>query len=235
MECFSALGLVRDLGEKRLVVGILAEEPEAADDGVGKIDFDAGKAVGPRRCNREAVPEESNVAGVIAAAHINNGARSELAQIEAAGRSQGRAGGSRFGGAGPTCTPSGGEAIARHLDRAQVWMKKPLPDLLLPQAVKVLDEVLKAGLGRRGEHWRYAKSQAETGDLAKGVRPNMPAFEDRAIIELGVRRGAVFAPVSEEELASLGGRNPRGGPSGGERMPLGTRGQHVKERATFQA
>jgi hypothetical protein len=218
-----------------LVLRLSAPKAEATDDGVSKVDFDPGEPMGPVRRDWESVAEQADVTGLVTTSYINDGAGSEVPQVEVSGNRQGRAAGRCFSGTSTARTPSKREAIAGFLYRAQVWMQKSPPDFALPETVKVLDEVLKAGLGRWGEHRGNAQGQAEAGNLPKGIRPHMAPFKDRAVVELGIGGSAMFTPVPEEKLAGLGGGKARGSPSCSEGAPLGTGGEDLKERTILQA
>jgi hypothetical protein len=156
LEGFPRTRKVRALEEERLIEGCVAPQAVAADGREGEVDLDASEPVCPSGRDGKIVAEDPSMPGVIAAAQIDHGPGGEDAKIELAGSGQGGSGGSGFGGADPTSAPSRDKAITGLLDLAQRRVMEAQPDLLLPKAIEVFDEVLHPVFGLGGEDRRDA-------------------------------------------------------------------------------
>src|SRR5205814_10319191 len=82
----------------------------------------------------------------------------------------------------------------------EIFVLEANPDLCLPAAIVVFNGGLKSGFLGRREDRRHAELQTETDHAAEGVTIHSVAQEDGAVVQLGVCRKTVLAPMRNERF-----------------------------------
>ena len=127
-----------------------------------------------------------------------------------------------------------GKAIGASLNGIVVGVHEALPDLLLPAAVEALDDGLESGLMGWREDGDNLELQTQADDTAKGVRKLTCSTKNSVVVELGILREAMSAPMGNQRLGGdLGG--PGGSDPTGTQSCMETDGGHdVDVSATTQ-
>lgn len=188
----------------------------------------------PKRINGIISALDLDVTRMIGAAQVDDGALERKLVIGFPVLREGASCGSgvnAWRGSLPCCES---KAIGTSLDGIVVIMHESLPDLLLPAAVEALDDGLEAGLMGWGKDRSDAELQAQADDTPKGVRKLTCTAKDGVVVELGIFRESVSAPVSNERFGG-GLRGPRGpDPTGTEACVHADAGEDVDVDAATQ-
>lgn len=84
------------------------------------------------------------------------------------------------------------------LEMRQIAMHKAVPDFGLPAAIVVFNGGLEAGFAWGSKDGNDFQLQAQAHDPTDGIGVMMSALEEGIVVELGVGREAVLAPVRGE-------------------------------------
>jgi hypothetical protein len=183
--------------EQGLVVRLGPAQAEAMNGLGAEVQFAANESMVPGRIDVEAVGQEADVAGVIGTADEDDrGVSANWQPIWRPRAARGRGQLTRVGFE----LMSGDEAVGPVAELGPVGVVEAFPNFGLPQVVEGLDLVLEAMLARWGEDGSNAHGQAEQGDGAETIGMVMWAVKAQIVIELGVGRQTVPAPVGEQRI-----------------------------------
>ena len=171
-----------------------AAQPVAADLLVVEIDLGAHQAMDPVRVHHPGSAQDADCPVGIRAAQIDyQPARSAL-EIQPPVFRESPAAGRPFGPARPALLISRHEAVAGRLQGAHGGMMKAWPDLLLPEVIEALIEILRPVLARGREDGCDPQTEAQADDLAQHIGMSVRPLETGVVIELGLD-GASRAPA----------------------------------------
>ncbi len=134
----------------------------------------------------------------VGAAQVNDGAAGTLLPIQTPALGKGAAGRGLVIPRRPALPVSGHEPVTGGLEGRDTGVVKALPDLLLPQMVEALMEILRPVFPRRGKDWRDAQRQAKADDLPQPIRMGVRALKARVIVKLGIR-GTTALPSAHSD------------------------------------
>ena len=202
MECF----------DERLFVRRVSAQPVAADLIGLQIHLGAHQAVKLQGIHFPTMTEYPDRSGVIRAAQVNDRSAGTLLHVQLPPLRKRTACGGLIIPRRPALLVGRHKPVAGGLEGGGAGVLETRPDLLRPQMVETLIEILWPVFPRRGKDGGDAQRQTKTDDLAQDIRMGVRALEARIIVELGIGRTAVPPPVRchplTEPFRAQGGTNP---------------------------
>jgi len=190
--------------EQRLEIGLGTAQAKAMNRLRPEMNFATNQAVFPERVHGEGVGQESDASLVIRASNKNG--LGIGASRKAFRRPEQAWGGGLLSLLGFEVM-GGHEAIGTAAQLGAMRMMKAFPDFGLPEVVEGFDLVLEAMLPGRSKDGRDTQGQAEKGDGAKTVGMVMGAMKTEVVVELGIDRQTVSAPMGEQGVLGELGRD----------------------------
>ena len=202
---------IGDCGEEGLVVGVTPAQRVEGGMMFGQIDFTADQAMNPDLGNRPVTSQQLDAARNIGAPQKDHAPTWMRLGIERPADRKRLPWRRVLAAQGATLPMMDDIPTGALLQRLQTGVTPAPPDLALPQAIEVLDQVLKSRFARGCKHRNDAERQAQAADAADGIRPLVRALKARVVVELRVSGQPALAPALEQV------RHDRGGGDGGLR------------------
>src|SRR3990172_2124467 len=187
---------------------LASSQSEEQDFVLVEMDFSADHSLDPVVIDREGVPKNVGLSVVVGSPQVDEGALGGRLQVQPPAFGDGRAGRCGLDACGMALPRGGDVALGAGLQGGGAAMLETRPDLGLPEAVKVFDGRLEAGLVRNGEDRDNAQAQAQADHTADRVRVLPRSREAVVVVELGVARPADLAPMLLQGLDDEGGADP---------------------------
>lgn len=169
-----------------------------------EMNLATNQAVFPERVHGKGIGQEANALLVIGASNKNGlGVGACRKALGRPGKAWGRGLLSLLG----FDLMGGHEAIGTAAQLGAMGMVETGPDFGLPEVVERFDLVLEAMLPGRSKDGRDAQGQAEEGDRAQAVGMVMGAVKTEVVVELGIDRQTVAAPMGEQDVLGELGRD----------------------------
>ena len=176
MKAFMREHMVEGFGQG-LLLGRAAAQPVAADLVVIQIDLSTHQAMNPLWVHHPAPAQDPDRSVCIGAAQQDHQPARTALEIQPPVFRESPAAGRPFGPARPALLISRHEAVAGRLQGAHGGMMKAWPDLLLPEGIEALIEILRPVLARWREDGCDPQTEAQADDLAQhigmSVRPGL--------------------------------------------------------------
>ena len=233
MKAFMREDIVEGFGQG-LLLGRAAAQPVAADWVVVEIDLGPHQAMDPLRVHQPAPAQDPDGSRRLGAAQIDHQPARPALELQPPVFREGPAAGRSLGAAGPALLVSRHEAVAGPLKGADAGMMKTLPDLLLPEVVEALVEVLRPGFARRRKDGRDPEAEAPADDLAQHIGMRVRPLETGVVVERGLAGQAVRPPVRFQPLTEPARREGRADPGPADRSPQGAGGEPIQARPGLQ-
>jgi hypothetical protein len=196
-----------------------------------EVNFAAHQAMQPVRTYGKLLPEQRDVAGLIATANEDDVAAQRRMGVESEMLRHRLPRRSRFGKRLRPPAMRGDVSIGACLQFSHAGHAVALPNLGLPQGVEAFYGVLHAVLEWRHEHRHHAKLQAQATDAAHGMGVVMRALKHVVVVELGIGRKSVALPAREQQRYGAFGAS-WDDPSISQRAVQTLGGQYIDQRPT---
>ena len=184
--------------DERLLIRLSSSKAIEADLVVRKINLDPYETMRPERINQVRPQEDLDGTAVIGAAQEDDRSLERQLEIKFPAVRE-RAAWRCSVEARCRSVPCGLHKAIRLLRKGgEIFMFEADPDLGLPAAIVVFNGGLKSGFLGRREDRRHTELQTETDHAAEGITIHSVAQEDGAVVELGVFRKTVLAPVCNQ-------------------------------------
>ena len=226
---------IGDVMDELLLVWLPTSQTIKTDLVMGEIDFSADETMSPKRIKEIGSSLNFDLTTVIRTTQIDDSACERKLVIGLPILRERTSRGTSVNAWRRALSSGESEAIGTSLDGIVVLVEEALPDPLLPATVEAFDDSLEASLMGWREDGDNVELQAEADDTTKGVRKLTCSAENSVVVELGVLREPVSAPMGNQRIGGdFGG--PRGSDPTGTQARLETDGSHdVHVSAALQA
>jgi hypothetical protein len=233
-ESFSGWHIFDGLDE-RLVVWLPPSKAIKPDLVIGQIDFSSNETTSPKRIKEIGSPLDFDLTKVVCTAQIDDSSFERTLVIWFPVFGEWTSGGTRLNAWRRALSCCESKAIGASLDGIVVLVDEALPDLLLPAAVEAFDDGLESILMRWREDGDGLELQTEADDTTKGVRKLTCTAKNSVVVELGILREPMSAPMGNQRFGGDLGGPRRSNPTGTQACVKTDGGQDVDVSAATQS
>ncbi len=228
-------GIVRDSLDELMLVWLATSESIKTNLVIGQIDFSSDETTSPKRIKEIGSALYFDLTKVVGTAQIDDSSFERKLVIGFPVLGEWTACGARLDAWRRALSCCESKAIGASLNGIVVLMHEALPDVLLPAAVEAFDDGLESVLMRWREDGDDLELQTEADDTTKGVRKLTCTAKNSVVVELGILREPMSAPMGNQRFGGDLGGPRRSNPTGTQACVKTDGGQDVDVSAATQS